>query len=315
VSDAEFDLLVLGDCNPDLILASPDLTPVFGQVETLVESAELTIGGSGAIVACGAARLGCRTAIAGVVGDDLFGRFMTDALRAREVDVRGLVVDPAASTGVTAVLARDGDRGMLTFPGAIASLTVRAIDPGLIRGARHIHVSSFFLQGALTPDLPALLAEVRRNGTTVSVDPNWDPSGAWDDGLPGLLGAIDILMPNAAEARHISGREDPGDAARALNADGATVVVKLGPDGAIAVRSGTLVSARSPNLGTPVDTIGAGDSFDAGLLAGLLAGEPLEEALRLACACGTLSTLARGGTAAQPTLAQARAASSPTGTP
>ena len=80
VSTAALDLLVLGDCNPDLVLAAPDLTPAFGQAETLVDSAELTIGGSGAIMACGAARLGCRTAIAGVVGDDLFGRYMTQAL-------------------------------------------------------------------------------------------------------------------------------------------------------------------------------------------------------------------------------------------
>jgi sugar/nucleoside kinase (ribokinase family) len=308
VTPAGLDLLVLGDCNPDLILASPDLAPVFGQVETLVESAELVIGGSGAIVACGAARLGCSTAIAGVVGDDLFGRFMTDALRDRGVDVSAVVVDPTALTGVTAVLARDGDRGMLTFPGTIAALRADTVDPQLIRRARHIHVSSFFLQRALTPDLRALFADARRHGTTVSIDPNWDPSGSWDDGLHGLLGAIDILMPNAAEAMHISGLEDPGEAARALSASGATVAVKLGAEGALAVQAGAQVNARAPDGPAPVDTIGAGDSFDAGLLAGLLAGEPLEQALKLACATGTLSTRARGGTAAQPTLAQARAA-------
>ena len=77
---APLDLLVLGDCNPDLILSAPALTPVFGQVETLVDRSELTIGGSGAIMACAAARLGLRTAIAGVVGDDLFGHYMVDSL-------------------------------------------------------------------------------------------------------------------------------------------------------------------------------------------------------------------------------------------
>jgi sugar/nucleoside kinase (ribokinase family) len=58
----ELDLLVLGDINPDLILSGDDLTPAFGQVEQLIDSAALTIGGSGAIMACGAARLGLRTA-------------------------------------------------------------------------------------------------------------------------------------------------------------------------------------------------------------------------------------------------------------
>jgi sugar/nucleoside kinase (ribokinase family) len=305
VPEADLDLLVLGDCNPDLILAAAELTPAFGQAETLVDSAELTIGGSGAIVACGAARLGCRTAIAGVIGDDLFGRFMADALTQRGVDTAGLVVDASAPTGVTVVMARDGDRGMLTFPGTIASLTVAAVDPELIRRARHIHVSSFFLQRALTPGLPALFGDARRRGATVSVDPNWDPAQSWDSGLRELLSEIDILLPNAAEAMLISDCGDPGKAASALSASGTLVAVKLGADGALAVRSGVEIRASAVAVSSPVDTIGAGDSFDAGLLAGLLAGDSAEQALALACACGSLSTRARGGTAAQPTLDEA----------
>jgi sugar/nucleoside kinase (ribokinase family) len=58
----------------------------------------------------------------------------------------------------------------------------------------------------------------------------------------------------------------------------------------------------------PVDTIGAGDSFDAGFLAGLVSGESVEQALSLGCACGALSTRAIGGTAAQPNLREALAA-------
>ena len=207
---------------------------------------------------------------------------------------------------MTVVLARDGDRGMVTFPGAISALTVAAVDPDLIRRARHIHVSSFFLQRALTPELPALFAEVRSRGTTVSVDPNWDPSGSWDSGLLDLLGMIDILMPNAVEAMRISGRDDPLEAARHLSAAGPLVAVKLGAQGAVAVQAGVEVTARSPAGPEPVDTIGAGDAFDAGLLAGLLAGEPITDALALACACGTLSTRAGGATAAQATLDEAR---------
>ncbi len=95
VPDADLDLLVLGDCNPDLILRGGAVEPAFGQAERLIESADLTIGGSGAITACAAARLGLRTAIAGVIGDDEFGRFMVEALRERGVETAGLVVDRA----------------------------------------------------------------------------------------------------------------------------------------------------------------------------------------------------------------------------
>jgi sugar/nucleoside kinase (ribokinase family) len=305
--EGHIDVLVLGDVNPDLILAAPDLRPAFGQAEVLVDTAQLTVGGSGSIMACAAARLGCRTAIAGVVGDDVFGHFMIDALRERGVDTAGLVVDATLQTGLTTILAREADRGMITFPGTIAALTASAIDPELIRRARHIHVSSYFLQRALTPGLPALFARARAAGTTVSVDPNWDPTGAWNSGLRGVLGAIDLLLPNAEEAMRIAGRTDPLDAAHALSADGATVVVKRGADGALAVRAGEEFHAAVPAGMSPVDTIGAGDAFDAGLLAALLAGESLSSSLALACACGALSTRAVGGTSAQPTPAEARA--------
>ena len=71
-----FDILVLGDANPDLVLIGETVVPAFGQAERLVNDARMVVGGSGAIFACGAARLGLRVAFAGVVGDDIFGRFV-----------------------------------------------------------------------------------------------------------------------------------------------------------------------------------------------------------------------------------------------
>ena len=72
-ADSEFDVVVLGDCNPDLVLTGDEIEPSFGQVERLVDGADLMIGGSGGIFAAGAARLGLRTAFVGMVGDDVFG--------------------------------------------------------------------------------------------------------------------------------------------------------------------------------------------------------------------------------------------------
>ena len=299
------DLLILGDANPDLVLTG-DVEPAFGQRERLLDGAHLTVGGSGAIVACGAARLGLRVAFCGVVGDDLFGRFMRDELDRRGVDVKGLVVAPDRSTGLTVVLARPDDRAILTYEGTIGDLRAGSIDTEFLAAASHVHVASYFLQGRLAPDLPALFERVRANGATTSVDPNWDPSERWDGGVRGLLSHTDVFLPNATEATHIAETASVDEAVIALGASAGLVVAKAGPDGAVASRGDELVRAPAPTVDT-VDTTGAGDSFDAGFLVSWLAGDPLERALAIANACGGLSTRALGGVDAQPTIDEALA--------
>ena len=308
-ADGQIDLLVLGDCNPDLVLRGRDIEPTFGQVERLVDAAELTVGGSGSILACGAARLGLKTALAAVVGDDLFGEFMTRALESRGVDVSPVRADRATRTGITVILDRGDDRAILTFPGTASMLSADSIESGLTTRARHVHVSSFFIQTSLGEELPDLLAQARAAGASTSIDPNWDPNEEWDGGLKSLLPHVDVFLPNGEEAMRIADRPDPRSAARVLARQGPLVAVKLGRDGAVAVRpDGELIEvARIPDV-EPVDTIGAGDSFDAGVLTGLLSGWTIERALALGCACGALSTRARGGTAAQPALEEALAA-------
>ena len=106
---ADLDLLVVGEINPDLILRGEDVAPAFGQAEKLVDAATLTIGASSAIMACGAARLGLRTAFVGLVGDDEFGRFMLHALQERGVDTTGCVIDPAQHTGMSVILSQPHD--------------------------------------------------------------------------------------------------------------------------------------------------------------------------------------------------------------
>ena len=299
----DLDLLILGDANPDLVLTG-DIEPAFGQTERLLDGAHLTVGGSGAIVACGAARLGLRVAFCGVVGDDHFGRFMRDELDRRGVDVSGLVVDPTRSTGLTVILARSDDRAILTHEGTIGDLRAELIDPELLMAAGHLHVASYFLQRRLAPDLPALFERVRANGATTSLDPNWDPSERWNGGARGLLSHTDVFLPNATEAVHIAGTASVDEAVIALAASAGLVVAKAGPDGAIVARGDELVHAPAPAVDA-VDATGAGDSFDAGFLVTWLAGDPLERGLAIANACGGLSTRALGGVDAQPTMDEA----------
>jgi sugar/nucleoside kinase (ribokinase family) len=309
-----FDLVVVGEINPDVIVGDRHAVPVYGQVETLVDSIRLTLGSSSAIFACGAARLGLRTAFVGIVGADPFGRFALDALREHGVDTSACRTDPARPTGATVILSRGDDRAILTAMGTIDALRAEDVPRDLLAEARHLHVGSTYLQHALRPGLPALFADARAAGLTVSFDCNWDPSGAWDGGIDGLLGGADLFLPNGAEIRAITGIDDDRAAAaalirryaRGLTAGDLTVAVKRGPDGGLAVREGVAVEAAALSVGV-LDTTGAGDSFDAGMVYGFLAGWSLEASLELAVACGSLSVRATGGTEGQPTLAEARA--------
>jgi sugar/nucleoside kinase (ribokinase family) len=296
------DLLVLGDANPDLVLTG-DVEPAFGQVERLVEAARLTVGGSAAILATAAAKLGLHVGFCGIVGDDPFGRFMRDELARRNVDVRGLVTDPDRPTGLTVVLSRAEDRAILTHRGTIGDLEARRIDLDLLARAGHVHVGSYFLQERLASDLPALFERVRTRGGTTSIDPNWDPSERWDGGLRDLLSHTDVFMPNATEATRIAGTGSLDAALGALATQAGLVVAKAGPDGAIAAQGDRLVRAVPPWVDV-VDTTGSGDAFDAGFLASWLAGDPLERSLAIGNACGALSTRALGGVDAQPTMAE-----------
>ena len=255
------------------------MVPAFGQAERLVDDAKMVIGGSGAIFACGAAKLGLRVAFAAVVGDDVFGRFMCDQLQAHGVDTSAVAMLPDRSTGVTVVLSGREDRAMLTFPGTIGDLRRSVIDADLLSKTRHIHVSSYFLQQALIPELPALFAEAREGEATTSLDPNWDPSGEWDSGLLALLPDVDVFLPNEVEALSLARISVIEDAIARLRSGGAgTVVVKTAAQGVVGAQASELMTV--PAITTQlVDSTGAGDSFDAGFIAGFLGGEPLRRCL------------------------------------
>jgi sugar/nucleoside kinase (ribokinase family) len=313
-TDRDVDILVLGEINPDIVLADPDPVPVFGEVERVVRSIRMTVGSSSAIFACGAARLGLRVAFVGVTGDDAFGRFMLDELARRGIDVSACTVDSDRPTGATVILTSGTDRAILTAMGTIGALDVDGVPDALIGRARHVHVGGFFLQETSRDRLPAFFAAIRERGLTTSFDTNWDPAEQWDGGVAEMLQASDLFFPNAEEARRIARVDDVERAARKLATVGSTgrtdggpiVAVKLGVDGALACRAGGPI-IRVPAMAVePIDTTGAGDSFNAGFLRAWLDGGDLRDSLELGVACGALSTRALGGVDGQPTLDEAR---------
>ncbi len=300
--DKPFDILVAGEINPDLIL-NGDVEPAFGQIEKLVEGASLSIGSSSVIFACGAARLGLKVAFIGVCGEDVFGRYMLDEMQRADLDVSPVILRGDGQTGLSVILNRGEDRAILTHAGLMASLRADDVTDELLRQARHLHVASYFLQKDLQPGLPGLFTRARALGLTTSLDTNYDPGGLWHS-LDPLLAVTHVLMINEREALSLAVATDIHQAASLLGVKVDTLAIKLGAAGALGVRSGQNATVPSPKVKV-VDTVGAGDSFDAGFLYGYLNGWDLSRALRLGCACGALSTQKAGGTAAQPTLAEA----------
>jgi sugar/nucleoside kinase (ribokinase family) len=314
-----FDLLVVGEVNADVIVADPDPRPTFGQAERLVRDIRPAVGSSSVITACAAARLGLSVAMVGVVGDDLFGRFMLDAMRERGVDVSSVRVAGDAPTGASVILTDGRDRAILTARGTIGAVTAEDVPAALLRKARHLHIGSWFLQDGLRPDAIALLRAAREAGLTTSLDPNWDPSGRWDDGLTAVLPWLDLVFPNDTEVSRIAGFDDPEVAAAELarlgrpgtaaagssgagsSGTGSLVVVKCGADGAFAATADGVVARVGPYPVTALDTTGAGDTFDAGFLAAWLAGAAPIDALRAGAVAGAISTTALGGVDGQPT--------------
>ena len=294
-----FDILVAGEINPDLIL-SGDVVPEFGQVEKLVDSATLAIGSSSAIFACGAARLGLKVAFIGKCGDDVFGRFMLNEMSKRNVNIENVIVSQNGFTGLSVILNQASDRAILTHLGLIPELHASDISDAVLRDARHLHVASYFLQTNLQPDLPDLFRRARAFGLSTSLDTNYDPSEKWI-GFDELLTVTDVFLPNEKEVLSLSGASNVDEAARRLESKVEALAIKLGAEGALGVGAGTRVRVASIPVKV-VDTVGSGDSFDAGFIFGYLNRWGLEKSLRLACLCGALSAQQAGGTDGQPTL-------------
>ncbi len=286
-------VLCLGILVADALARPVDAVP-WGSLG-LVDEVVLRGGGCALNTASALSRLGTPSSVAGKVGADPFGDFLLRLLDERGIGRRGVIRDPSVPTSASVVLVSSGgERTFLHTPGANACVRRDEIDLTLLDEAACLHVAGALVLEELDGEPAAeLLAEARRRGLMTSLDTVWDASGRWSRVEPSLP-HLDLAMPSLAEAREISGEEDPGAAASWFRRRGvATVAVKMGADGCWVAGEEFEGRVRAP-LVRAVDGTGAGDAFAAGLLSALLDGRPLEEAARFACAAGALATTAVG---------------------
>jgi sugar/nucleoside kinase (ribokinase family) len=292
-----FDVTIAGELNLDLILYGlPAELPA--DRELLADRMMLTLGGSSSIVAHNLAALGSRVGFQSMIGDDQLGKTALHLLAEIGVDV-SLVRQSSGEikSGLTVILQRKEWRNILTYAGTISELAWNDLDFDYLADSRHFHLSSFYLQTRLRPHVPGLLKKLKAAGLTISLDTNDDPEDLWEGGLREVLSQVDIFLPNAREARRIAGTDDLGAAVDRLSAMVPLVVIKLGPEGAMA-RQGSK-SFLSPGAKAEcVDPVGAGDSFDAGFLHQYLRGADIPSCLAYGNLSGALSTTRPGGTEA-----------------
>jgi sugar/nucleoside kinase (ribokinase family) len=277
-------VVVVGDLAVD-VLATAATAPVPGaDVPARIVTAA---GGAGANTAAWLAAAGVDVTLVARVGADAAGRAAVAELV--DAGVRPVVaVDPEAPTATVVVLVGPGgERTMLSDRGAAARLAVADLPP--LDGIDHLHLSGYVLGSGSRDAGLAALAAARGAGASTSVDPQATGSS---DGLLGRLGGVDLLLPNAAELAALTGSPEPGSATALLNVAHA-VVVTTGDAGASWVDRDGVRTVRAAAADV-VDTTGAGDAFNAGLLAAWLAGAGAEAALRAGCAAGAAAVSRRG---------------------
>lgn len=289
-----FDVTIAGEINLDLILYGLPETMAVDR-ELLASNFEGTLGSSSGILAHNLSVLGAKVGFITKIGTDAFGKLALRMLQDSGVDVSGVLTSKdEQKTGITILLHHGGTRHILTYPGVMTEMRVDELDTSYLAQSRHFHISSLYLQKSLHQGLPELCRTLKAKGLTLSLDTNDDPENTWSEPLEELLHLVDIFLPNDDEAKRMTGTSSVEEAATVLAAKGPIVAIKCGANGSF-VQQGNQRWYAAPRMVQPVDTIGAGDSFNAGFLSAFLAGRSLQACAEQGNVTAALSTQRPGG--------------------
>jgi sugar/nucleoside kinase (ribokinase family) len=262
------------------------------------EGIQLALGGCASNAGLDLARLGVQVGVSGCVGDDAFGKFIVDTLRAGCVDVSGIHRIHGAGTASTMVINVKGqDRRFISTPGANTKFTVQHIPPEWVRQAKVFYVGGYLMMPGLeTDEFVELFRTARAAGAKTVLDVVLFGGEHYWKTLQKILPETDVFLPNDDEAAIITGLTDPLQQAERFREVGAkTVVITEGSRGSLLVTDNLRLRAGT----YPVEFVGgagSGDAFDAGYIEGLLRGEDPAGCLRWGSALGASCVRAIGAT-------------------
>ena len=293
---ATFDVSVIGELNLDLILYGlpPELVL---EREHLAKDLSITLGSSSAIFAHNLSSIGNKVGFSSAIGSDPFGEICLKKLGESGVDLSRVRRMNGKTTGLTVILPQRKQRYILTYPGTMFEMSEKELDLSYVFSAKHLHVSSYFLQKGLRASLIGIFRKAKEAGITTSLDTNDDPDDRWSSDIQLLLKYTDILLPNEREACKLAQVDDVERAAEMLSEKVPVVVIKRGSQGALARVSKEKFTAFPPMVDV-ADHVGAGDSFDAGFIHKFIRGAKIEECLKFGNIVGSLSVTRSGGTEA-----------------
>jgi sugar/nucleoside kinase (ribokinase family) len=291
-----FDVSVIGELNLDLIMSGlpPELTM---EREHLANDLSITLGSSSAIFAHNLSSLGNKVGFSSSIGSDPFGEICLERLGESGVDLSHVRRMPGKTTGLTVILPQGKQRYILTYPGTMFEMSESDLDLNYVFDAKHLHVSSYFLQKGVQASLADIFRKAKGAGLTTSLDTNDDPEDRWSSEIQSLLEHTDVLLPNEREACKLAQMDDVERAAELLSRKVAVVVIKRGSQGVLARVSKERFVALPPTVEV-ADHVGAGDSFDAGFLHQFIRGGKIEDCLAFGNIVGALSVTRPGGTEA-----------------
>lgn len=252
------------------------------------------LGGSGLHTAVNLAQLQHHHVLLfGGVGDtDAFGKFLLSQVGDKAVDATHVKCLRGSKTAATMVLSGQADRSFVSLYGATAVFSLKDVDVSVLLTMDHVHFAGFFQSDGLRGDLEGLMKSLRERGVTISLDTGYDESGRFENEvLERVLHLVDVFLPNTVEALGVAKVGD--DVEKALEVLSSrygirVVVIKRGELGAVLRTKDGRRLEQSAFAVDVVDTTGAGDCFNAGFLDAFVRGEPLEEALKLASALGSM---------------------------
>lgn len=294
-----YDVLNVGILCTDILLKIPCNTIDFSVDSLVLEAVPVFPGGDAANVAQVMARLGKKTALAALIGDDIFGRAVYKTVEQSGVDMRYTRQDDSLQTTISVVLINaKGARSFLFLPGSLREFTLKDIDPAAIRQARHVNFGSFFAHPKMDRGgARELFKLAKESGATTSADVTHDSYGTGFEGMKDSLRYLDYFMPSYVEGKYLTGESEPERIADVFirEAVDITVVLKMGEEGCFIKSRGRCIRSRSYPAAA-VDTTGAGDNFVAGFLTGLSNGWELEECAEFANAVAGFSVQQLGAT-------------------